>query len=78
MIGCCLLHRAFRGFKLSSFESPADMRSTQALTAACVNMSVGLFLMQNSTNPLNRTDSKASEYTSVSNSLTYLVCQSYQ
>jgi hypothetical protein len=41
MIGCRLLHRAFRG--LSIFESPADIQSTQALTAAGVNMSAGLF-----------------------------------
>jgi hypothetical protein len=41
MIDCCLLHRAFRG--LSGFKPPADMRSTQALTAACVNMSASLF-----------------------------------
>lgn len=74
-IDCCILHRAFRG--LSSFEPPADIRSTQTLTAACVNMSATFFLMQNFTNPLNRTDSKASGYTSVSNSLTYLISHSY-
>lgn len=66
MIDCCILLRAFRG--LSGLELLTDMRSTQALTAACVNMSAAIFLMQNSTNIINRTDYRASEYTSVSDS----------
>ncbi len=35
------------------------------------------FLVQDSTNPLNRTDSKASEYTSVSNSPSYRLSSNY-